>query len=71
MRVDISNEPVLLDRARTYRAVIQNLLNDAIYDPRIYKKIRWLAMEWDSVVEGEEPRDGLEPIEWPSGVAIK
>lgn len=62
----------LLMVGKSCRAAIQNLLNESIYDPRIYKKLRWLAVEWNSMVLGlEEKVDGFEPIDFPSGAQIK
>ena len=38
----------------TCREAIQRHLNEAIYDPRIYRKLQWLAGYWNSVVMGQE-----------------
>jgi len=36
--------------AQTCQSSIQNLLNESIYEPRHYEKLRWLAIYWNSTV---------------------
>jgi hypothetical protein len=48
------------------RACIQNLLNESIYNPRHFEKLRWLAIYWNSVRLGQPPIDLLEPVDFPS-----
>jgi hypothetical protein len=48
------------------RASIQNLLNDSIYNPRYFEKLRWLAIYWNSVRLGQPPIDLLEPVDFPN-----
>lgn len=52
--------------AASCRASIQNLLNESIYQPRIYKKLRWLAVYWNGVVLGQPETDLLEPVDFPT-----
>lgn len=62
----------LLVAGRDCRAEIESQLAESIYDPGIYKKLRWLAIEWNVMVMGlEEPVAGFVPIDFPSGAQIK
>jgi hypothetical protein len=36
--------------AQTCGEVIQNLLNDSIYEPKHYEKLRWLAIYWNTTI---------------------
>jgi hypothetical protein len=47
------------------RASIQNLLDEAIYDPSIYAKLRWLAIYWNGVRMRQPPEDLVEAVEFP------
>jgi len=56
----------LLSTGQSCRASIQNLLNESIYDPRHFEKLRWLAIYWNSVIMRQSPIDLLEPVDFPS-----
>jgi hypothetical protein len=56
----------LIVTGQSCRACIQNLLNDSIYNPRHFEKLRWLAIYWNSVRLGQPPTDLLEPVDFPS-----
>jgi hypothetical protein len=56
-----------LRTCQSCRASIQNLLNESIYDPRHFEKLRWLAIYWNTALPfGEPPIDLLEPVDFPS-----
>jgi hypothetical protein len=40
---------------RSCRAHIQGHLNDAIYEPSVFEKLRWLAIYWNSTGAGLQP----------------
>jgi hypothetical protein len=44
----LNSEEVIL--AQTCQRSIQNLLDDSIYEPRYYEKLRWLAIYWNATV---------------------
>jgi len=44
----LDSEEVL--EAQFCRAVIQNLLDESIYQPSHYEKLRWLSIYWNSTV---------------------
>jgi hypothetical protein len=65
-RDDMSHASVLdAKNASRCRAAIQNQLNEAIYDPNIYLKLRWLSIYWNSVRTHQPLIDMLEPVEFP------
>ena len=47
------------------RACIQNQFNNSIYNPDHYKKLKWLAMYWNSVRLNCKIVDRLERIDFP------
>jgi len=59
----LNSEDVLL--AQTCQRSIQNLLDDSIYEPRHYEKLRWLAIYWNSTVVIGATGGALEMIVLP------
>jgi hypothetical protein len=47
--------------ASNCRSNIQTQLDDSIYDPGIFEKLRWLAIYWNSMGAG------LQPVRFPAG----
>jgi hypothetical protein len=62
--VDFLNSEEILQAQACQRA-IQGLLDDSIYEPRHYEKLRWLAIYWNSTVGVAAPDVALEPIVFP------
>jgi hypothetical protein len=54
-------------QAQACQRAIQNLLDDSIYEPRHYEKLRWLAIYWNSTVAAAAPGDALKSIIFPFG----
>jgi hypothetical protein len=59
----LNSEEVLQDQ--DCKRAIQNLLDDSIYEPRHYEKLRWLAIYWNSTVAVGAPSGALEMITLP------
>ena len=50
-------------QAQVCQRAIQDLVDDSIYDPRHYEKLRWLAIYWNTAVA--RPLGALEAIVLP------
>jgi len=42
----------MLQFAQTCGQMIQTLFNESIYEPKHYEKLRWLAIYWNSTIDG-------------------
>jgi hypothetical protein len=58
------NSPEILLAQRCQRA-LQNLVDESIYQPRHYEKLRWLAIYWNGTVASRPPTGPLEMIVLP------
>ena len=45
----------LLEIVRECRSCIQTHLNESIYEPNVYEKLRWLTIYWNSTGAGPQP----------------
>jgi hypothetical protein len=52
--------------AQSCHAAIQSQVNDSIYDPRIYKKLRWMALYWNGMSMSQGADCGLEHVKFPA-----
>jgi len=60
--IDFLNSPEVA-LAQACQRAIQDLVDDSIYEPRHYEKLRWLAIYWNTTVA--RPLGALEPIVLP------
>jgi hypothetical protein len=52
--------------AESCHAAIQSQVNDSIYDPRIYIKLRWLALYWNDMTMSQGADCKLEHVKFPA-----
>jgi hypothetical protein len=58
------NSPEIL-AAQVCQRALQNAVDESIYDPRHYEKLRWLAVYWNSTVASPASRGALGMIVLP------
>jgi hypothetical protein len=56
---NVELSPAMIAVGKQCRRHLQTMLNESIYDPRHYEKLRWLADHWNAIVPAEKR---LEPV---------